>query len=1818
MSSSLLFFLIQLLILQSFAQTIPNCEEFDPNTNTCTKCEDKYFPLFHNMFCIPCDDKDYGQVGCGGNCDASKYENDRFVYCERNRCKEGYYELEGLCLKCGDFEAPGCKKCHNTLTQIDDQIDYQFTCEECLSNEYKMDEFGICQKCQMDGCLECIYTNDYSNTECLQCASDYYLTSEKTCERCYQQEIPNGYCWVCSDDPTNLESANCYCDNSYLIDKNKACSFCIEDCSTCISTEEDEAGYCLNCNSGKILYNNQCLRCPENCATCVVDSDNTDQKKCVQCYSGYFLLNENCLSCGSGCEKCILDESNNIECLQCQYERYALNPDKTCTSCSSLTYLGEGCLNCKYNEIKTSFECLECEYYYDYNDRLSHFSYIKNEFKCLYNLDSTQVYLYGCLEANFIENDVYECLKCKKGFLPLINDKTCKPRSLLSLSDYCLEAINIGDESNPIYSCNQCNNETVLLTGLNGISDCAERSGNLAYCLKAKEEDNGNNICTECVSLAHLTEENSECQCDYDSFGFKNLFCYKCDDEYHGNPGCEIEEGCDYRPQNEQINCHKCRSDYYEFTYGQCLPCSIELEFCNKCHLDENSQFICDGCLENFIYNKYEKVCELNCQEYPDISPGCVVCNEEYKSKRKCNACKPGYFKLENESCVNCRTKEYGGPACDRCAKNENDGTIFCVSCEGQDKVLNSKGKCYFAPIYTTNECSTYKFKGNGNEQEIVCAFCNDGFYLDSNGNCVNFLEYLEIKDKCQYHHYQLGKLSIAYFNDNNNINIEYYVNENEFYVSANNAHNFNETVLEYVNSNLRKIDHLLTADCQSCNSGYLLNSENQCISETIEQCSIISMIKDNNIYYHCQEFCQNKQYPLLLLNVNNESDEPSYVTIPEIYTKVYESKMFLSDIASLIHQTLCIDNSENEDLKNCLIAKYLEQENKYACYLCQNDYFLYEETNKCVPFDNKYNCVYENIGTEINPILSCKKCRPKNFYFYYNEYFNYNEFFEPFYFIHDDNTSDYIMAKEGNVNICVYPELELENCLSATVDTTYATNKYNCTTCLINHLPYYSKFYESYICQSIFGEIKTSQTFNTYNDYSIETTNGACPDDTYFSPDGKYCYQCNSYLGMYGCKGKCSFSLERNNPIKCLDGCIEGYIEEQEGICRRCYEINRGCEKCHYEEYPPDYFGIKRKRKFVCDSCDSDFYIMNDDKCTPCSYIESYCDSCEIKDNEFKCKNCNYNSFFEEGHCVYCYDCYVLENKCIKCNDKNGGGMEGCQSCYNNHNRTACIYCEEGYILLKNNETCLKISENPELIKHSRCRDVILKNNKFQCLECKDFRYSVLNINDESMCIYLPELNGYREDYFYYDDPSELKNPDINQIYQFYYNNYILFYFDHCSEVINLGSAENPLYSCLRCYDYYDLFKEENTNISYCIDYSYNDNYYATENCKEKKFKIIDKTIKLTCTSCFDENIIPVYHEIDKVNYCIDSNDTSCMAKNCKMCKLDDNYFCEICENEKDVVNEITGACMEKIESVPDITWKDIFRLELNSEKEINGKTIKGPKLNLRGETNSQINSGHAFIIYLIFKLKQPLIIRNLQGVEDTIRIKAICEIIKGVEESQNEMNIVDYECIGDSQDIDLNGFVLDNIEVGEDDTSNLKQLASTKNLLEIENGPTIEFKMDIIKNQTSNNYNFDFTLNGKIDDNNLENTEIKEKFKMNEIDESSDCTFRVGQQRNANLNCKLNIKEYQDIKTLSFKTTKIEYNNEYNISFLNLDQVYLISEPESEDGSNGKKIGLIIGIVVGGVVVIAISTVIIYFCIRRKKLEGNDESVKKFQPSS
>jgi len=287
-----------------------------------------------------------------------------------------------------------------------------------------------------------------------------------------------------------------------------------------------------------------------------------------------------------------------------------------------------------------------------------------------------------------------------------------------------------------------------------------------------------------------------------------------------------------------------------------------------------------------------------------------------------------------------------------------------------------------------------------------------------------------------------------------------------------------------------------------------------------------------------------------------------------------------------------------------------------------------------------------------------------------------------------------------------------------------------------------------------------------------------------------------------------------------------------------------------------------------------------------------------------------------------------------------------------------------------------------------------------------------------------------------------------------------------------------------------------------------------------------------------------------------------------------------------------------------------------MNSVKEINGKLIKGPKLHLKGITHSKINSGHAFLIYLIFKIKQPL--RNLEDSKDTIRIRTICEVLEEVEESKNEANSVEYECIGDSNGTNLTNYTLLDIDDG-DDINNLKKFISLKDLSKIENKNIILFIMNTTENnQTSNDYNFDFKIDGKIDSN-LSETQIYENLTMNEINDPSNCIFIIEKDKKANLNCKLNIEKYKDIKLLTFNTTKISYDKENSISLDGLNEVYLINLNNDTENKNeiifnniynrnnrnnkkNNKTGVIVGTIVSVFVVATLAFVTTYICFKKK----------------
>ena len=349
----------------------------------------------------------------------------------------------------------------------------------------------------------------------------------------------------------------------------------------------------------------------------------------------------------------------------------------------------KGCERCRYNNNK--FECIECAKKRRENsyEMIDAYTYVTNTFECFNNTDPDQKSFYGCLKASYNDQTgEYECLTCRKydnNFIMVVNDKICINEWVLS---YCEEAENLGSKNSPKYSCRKCLDYSAKINSQDNIIKCSGRYENLIYCLEGVEEkkieEDGyeyySNRCTQCVSNANFNSSNI-CVCDSDSFGKYNEWCYKCDDRSYGNPGCIAEKGCNYYSYSfDQLNCNECKNGYFKYSEGQCYSCSSEIRNCEKCHYDSSSaKLICDECPNGYSYNEEEKKCELkNCEDYPEISEGCVICEgkvEEFLSKNQCQTCKPGYLKTKDNKCV------YGGPECYKCsyAITENgDETNVC------------------------------------------------------------------------------------------------------------------------------------------------------------------------------------------------------------------------------------------------------------------------------------------------------------------------------------------------------------------------------------------------------------------------------------------------------------------------------------------------------------------------------------------------------------------------------------------------------------------------------------------------------------------------------------------------------------------------------------------------------------------------------------------------------------------------------------------------------------------------------------------------------------------------------------------------------------------------------------------------------------------------------------------------------------------------------------------------------------------------------------------------------------------------------------
>ena len=839
---------------------------------------------------------------------------------------------------------------------------------------------------------------------------------------------------------------------------------------------------CSSCYDNYVLNKGkECTYCGNGCQRCSIDENN--KTDCKDCYSGTFLEYNKCLICNEGCSKCIIDDSspfkNESLCTQCK-SRYAMTTDKKCTHCQQSNTGGNGCNYCKYNEINSRFECSRCINEYDYTN-------INNTLQCLRsydNNDNIQIYLSGCLQAIYIqENDTYECLKCKDDFIKIANDKKCRRIKDIGISNYCEEFINLGTLNNSLYSCNKCQYGAIpVKIKSKGIQDCYLRSNNFNYCIEGEIEENGKHICKKCVEFASINNL-SLCECNFDSFGKYNELCYKCDDKKVGIKGCLASKGCKYIPSNDELDCNECEEGYFKYSMGQCYNCESEIKNCNKCHFDQKLK--CDNCISIYSLSEEKDKCIIDeCQEYPEISPGCIICKdklEEYLNNKKCQSCKYGYFKTRNDTCVYCNSEEYGGPACYQCGYEiDQDGQetdkIICKDCYSKDKyisfnydldfrryhysnsALSSKGKCYNCKTNFSESCLKCQFN---NDDKLVCTFCLPGYYLDQEGKCISILNKIEIIENCNRHEFNLGKL-LFYFYLYDIYNTHLFSDKKEdrnYYIN---------NYINYIND-LKNNEYPIKTSCASCFENYYLNDFGECIIYDFKNYIGSTNIKKRMNY--CKSLCNRKGYPFIYLRLINNSIDFDYEYNNSLSLDIIDMYDILNNYDTLTNDTknimenipLCYKIPSEDDLiiqfVGCEKVIYLQKKNVYQCFECKDQYIMEYEKHICHKITgndkNINNCVTQNIGTELSLIYSCIKC---------------------------NNNDDILVTLDTGAISCI-KDTSLENCIQVIANTTYINPVYDCQSCKFNYISYYSKYYERKICQGISEEIirKKSISFEIF-----------------------------------------------------------------------------------------------------------------------------------------------------------------------------------------------------------------------------------------------------------------------------------------------------------------------------------------------------------------------------------------------------------------------------------------------------------------------------------------------------------------------------------------------------------------------------------------------------------------------------------------------------------------------------------------------------------------------------------------------------------------
>lgn len=678
----------------------------------------------------------------------------------------------------------------------------------------------------LENCLKFIY-NPSGAHACAECVEGFMF--ETSTQKCVDSSKSSLYENCLSGTTTGCAT----CHDGYVLFTDTC--FKKNNCKT-FKTMANTGRQCSECEQGYMPYKNGTL---DDCVEAPADdpcSKWTYEMLCVQCYNGHTPI-----TIKTGKDKYY------AKCLEKAWKK-----NDTTTDHALINYPWQISLTSTGYEFTQDWQTIATGEFYvktitDGNNQ-----------NCLPTFTIENCAIYG--KTN-------ECLKCKRGFIP-VDGLTCQKGTVEGCAEYTMFG-----------KCAQCDSgyylthkaRTTTGTGpttvvtAQGYNECAARTvtGCLEYRLDADE-------CLVCRRGEYLFYDSNtsktECKVHDDincAFYEPNTkFCKMCLPGYTwnansictlvNNPGCMLQFSFSRQ-------CMRCLPGFYldradgickRYSFAGCRVPKPAADECTECEpeyfikVTSNKYTTCElrknkGCLvanpaadecyscQPGMYLK-SNACTTytvqNCSFFHASADQCVDCLEGYflNSEKKCLADADPNCRVVgkyNQRCLVCKEGTYYDSTTSKCKQSTktcatfNPHTDECFTCE--PGLWNDKGSC---KRRTAINCLAHMPTADR------CASCGAGYYLAGDGNCL-----LSTDPNCQIHkNYadQCVRCYSGYYIDRTERCSPYSVGHCRFYIPLKDA-------------------------CLSCMTGYYLDDSMNCQPITQQHC--LGFVANSNKCANCQ-----------------------------------------------------------------------------------------------------------------------------------------------------------------------------------------------------------------------------------------------------------------------------------------------------------------------------------------------------------------------------------------------------------------------------------------------------------------------------------------------------------------------------------------------------------------------------------------------------------------------------------------------------------------------------------------------------------------------------------------------------------------------------------------------------------------------------------------------------------------------------------------------------------------------------------------------------------------------------------------------------